>query len=222
MATAMRVRFEDELAGLNEQVLRLGSLARRAVDHSVVALTDADIDLAREVVAEDMTINRMRYDVEAQCYALIATEQPVAGDLRAIVAALIIGTELERIGDHGKKIAGVYLRMAANPRVPSMGDIPRMAVLSLAMLDRALRAFATSDASDGASICQADDQVDRLYKQTFNWLLSTMLETPRVISPATHLLQIAHAKLERVADRSTNIAERVIYSVTGELSDLNV
>lgn len=238
MSTAVRTRFEQGLAELNENVLVLGGLARQAVARSVNALTQGDPELAREVIAGDPGINQIRFDVEKRCYALLATEQPVAGDLRAIVAALIVTTDLERIGDHGKKIARIYLRMLETPRpIPSpparpawpgqadgdlrLGDIPRLAEMALAMLDRSLRALAARDAVEARAVCLADDQVDALYKQTFNVILSYMLENPRLIGPATYLLQVAH-ELERVADRATNIGERVIYAVTGELTDLNV
>jgi len=221
MTTSVRTRFERELTELNESVLGLGSRARQAVARAVSALANGDADLAREVIAGDPGINQARFDVEKRCYALLATEQPVAGDLRVIVAALIVTTDLERIGDHGKKIARIYLRMLETPQPIPLGDIPRMAEMALAMLDRALRALATHDVAEARAVCLADDQVDALYKQTFNVILSYMLENPRLIGAGTHLLQVAH-ELERVADRATNIGERVIYAVTGELADLNV
>jgi phosphate transport system protein len=221
MTTSVRTRFERGLTELNESVLGLGSLARQAVARAVSALVHGDAELAREVIAGDPGINQIRFDVEKRCYALLATEQPVAGDLRAIVAALIVTTDLERIGDHGKKIARICLRMLETPRPIPLGDIPRMAEMALAMLDRALRALASRDVVEARAVCLADDQVDALYKQTFNVILSYMLENPRLIGPGTHLLQVAH-ELERVADRATNIGERVIYAVTGELADLNV
>jgi phosphate transport system protein len=221
MTTAVRSTFEKQLQRLNDHVLKLGTLARQAVASGMLALDEGNIELAREVVAGDLVLNRLRFSIEGQCYALIATEQPVAGDLRAIVAALTIGSDLERIGDHGKRIAKIALRMAETPRPIFMGSIPRMGDLSLAMLDRALRAMVTRDLAEARSICQADDQVDDLYKESFNVLLTRMLDERRAISAGTYLIQVAH-ELERVGDRATNIAERVIYSVTGELADLNV
>jgi phosphate transport system protein len=215
----MRVRFETQLAQLNEDVLRVGGLARQAVARALQTLANRDADLAREVIAADAAINRLRYDVEAECYSLLATEQPVAGDLRVIVSAVV--NDLERIGDHGKKIARTCLRMLEEPRPIPMADIQRMGEMALAMLDRALRAYATRDSAEADAICKADDQVDALYRQTFNVILSYMLENPRLIGAGTHLIQVAH-ELERVGDRATNVAERVIYSATGELVDLNV
>jgi phosphate transport system protein len=217
----VRTRFERELARLEESVLELGSLARQAVTRGLSVLTDGDADLAREVIAGDVSLNQLRYAIEADCYALLVTEQPVAGDMRIIVAALTIVNDLERIGDHGKKIARIYLRMLDDPRPIPLGDVPRLGQMALAMLDRALRALADRDAAEARAVCQADDQVDALYKQTFNVVLSYMLENPRLIGAGTHLLQIAH-ELERVGDHATNVAERVIYTVTGELIELNV
>ena len=165
-------------------------------------------------------MNRMRYDVEAECYTLLATEQPVAGDLRAIVSALTVAQDLERIGDHGKKIARISIRMQQEPKSIPLGDIPRLGEMALALLDRALRAYGSADTVEAKAVCRDDDQVDALYKQTFNVVLSYMVERPRWIGAGTQLLQAMH-EMERVADRATNVAERVIYSVTGELIDLN-
>ena len=220
MAPGVRVHFEQRLAQLNEDVLQLGTLARRAVARGLQALVDADQDLAREVIVEDVSLNRLRFELEGQCYALLATEQPVASDMRAIVAALIIVNDLERVGDHGKMIARIFLRMLEDPRPIALGDIGRLGEMSLTMLDRALRALTSKDVEEAEAICAADDEVDAFYKQTFNVVLSYMLENPRLIGAGTHLLQVAH-ELERVSDRATNVAERVIYTVTGELIDLN-
>jgi phosphate transport system protein len=220
MAPGARARFDEQLSQLTENVLRLGSLAREAVGRSVRALVAGDAELAREVIGSDTAINTLRYEVEQECYFLLATEQPVACDMRVIVSALIVSSDLERIGDHGKKIAQAYLRMLENPRPIPVANIERMATMALAMLDRSLGVYATQNVEEARSVCNADDDVDAFYKQTFNVILSYMLENSRLIGPGTYLLQVAH-ELERVADRSTNVAERVIYSVTGELQDLN-
>jgi phosphate transport system protein len=220
MEPGVRVRFSERLLQLTENVLRLGSLAREAVKGSIQALASGDAEMASEVIAADLTLNTLRFEIERECYFLLATEQPVACDMRSIVSALIVGSDLERIGDHGKKIAQAYLRMLENPRPIPIANIERMAAMALAMVDRALTVYASHDLDEARAICAADDQVDAFYKQTFNVILSYMLENSRLIGPGTHLLQMAH-ELERVADRSTNVAERVIYSVTGELQDLN-
>lgn len=219
--TPARVHFGKQLAQLTADVVHLGSMARHAVAQAIQALVTQDADLAREVIAGDPALNRLRYDIETECYTLLATEQPVAGDLRAIVSALITASDLERIGDHGKKIGRIYLRMQQEAKMLPLGDIPRMSEMALAMLDRVLRVYTTRDTAEAEAICRDDDQVDALYKQTFNVILAAMVEDPRRIGTGTQLIQVLH-ELERVADRSTNVAERVIYSVTGELIDLNM
>jgi phosphate transport system protein len=221
MAPGVRIHFDERLSQLTEDVLRLGSLARDAVRRGVQALVTGDAELAREVIDSDTAINALRYEVEQECYYLLATEQPVARDMRIIVSALTVSSDLERIGDHGKKIAQAYLRMLESPRPIPVTTVERMAAMALAMLDRALDVYVTQDLDEARAVCVADHEVDAFYKQTFNVILSYMLENSRLIGPGTHLLQAAH-ELERVADRSTNVAERVIYSVTGELQDLNV
>ena len=243
MVNSTRIHFNHELLRLQEDVLRLGALARTAVARATQALLQCDPDLAHEVVAADSSINELRFDVEAECYALLAMEQPVAGDMRRIVSMLTVTNDLERIGDHGKKIAKISLRMSETPRwIPSAcsapsgesgalvgavqgalpwGDVQRMCDLSLSMLDQALHSLATDDVVEARAVCAADDQVDALYKQMFNIALTYMLESTRAISAGTYQIQVGH-ELERVADRATNIAERLINATTGELLDLNV
>jgi phosphate transport system protein len=220
MSPQLRIRFDRELLTLQEQVLVMGSRVREAVALSVKALLDGDADLAREVIANDLAINNLRYAIERECYALLAQEQPVAGDMRRIVGALTMVNDLERIGDHGKKIAKICLRMDGTPRPMSFDDVLRLSELALTMLDRGLRALASRDVDEARAVCTDDDRVDAFYKQMFNVALSYMLENSRAIAAGTYLIQVAH-ELERVGDRATNIAERLIYAMTGELIDLN-
>ena len=221
MMTGTRDHFDRELAHLQERILEMGSLAHTAVARGLQAMVDGNADLAHEVIAADAGLNRLRYEIEGECYHLLVTEQPVAGDMRSIVSAVIIVTELERIADHGKKIARTYLRMLDDPRMVPLGDIPRLGEMALGLLDRAMRSVATRDAQEARDVCRADDAVDALYKQAFNLTISYMLENSRQIAAGAHLIGVAH-ELERVGDRATNIAERVIYAVTGELTELNV
>jgi phosphate transport system protein len=220
MSVGVRVHFAKALAQLHANVLELGSRAQRAVASGLTALVNGDADLAREVIAADVNINRLRYDIEFECYSLLVTEQPVASDMRAIVAALTIVNDLERIADHGKKIARTCLRMQEDPRPMPLGEMPALGDLGLAMLARALRAFATRNVAEAEAVCHSDDEADALYKRVFNTIVNQMVADPQQISAGTHLLQIAH-ELERVGDRATNVAERVIYTVTGELIELN-
>ncbi len=206
---------------LNDSVLELGSRARQAVAAGLQAMLENDGELAAEVVAGDVTINGLRYRIEKQCYALLAMEQPVARDMRAIVGAISIANELERIADHGKRIAKICQRTAHDPRLIPLGDIGRMGEAALTMVDRALQALAQRDVAGARAVCASDDQVDAMYKQAFNVALSYMLENSRSINAGTYAIQVGH-ELERIADRATNIAERVIYIDTGELIELNV
>lgn len=219
-AAAIRSRFDRELAQLAEVLLELGSRARQEVARGIEAYVRNDIELAREVVSADTAINELRYRIEEQCYALLALEQPVAGDLRAVVATLISAIEFERMADHGKKLARICLRTAAEPRHIPTDDIVRLGDLVLDMFDQALRAIAARDVEAARAVCRADDRVDACYKQLFNVKLSYMLEDVRAISSGTYQIQVAH-ELERVGDRVTNLAERLIYAVTGEMIDLN-
>jgi phosphate transport system protein len=243
MINGTRVHFKRELLLLQEDVMQLGMLARASVTRAMQALARSDCDLANEVVAADWRINELRFEVESECYELLATEQPVAGDMRRIVSLLTITNDLERIGDHAKKIARISLLVNESqqtslqtagtlpnpPRalsaglqgVPPWGSIHRMCDLSLKMLDEALHSLQANDVDQAYAVCSQDDQVDALYKQMFNVALTYMLENPRAIAPGTYQIQIGH-ELERVADRATNIAERLIYAATGELLDLNV
>jgi phosphate transport system protein len=220
MAMNTRANFDRELLQLREKVLQLGALARAAVTGAMQALVEGDPDLAHEVIAADVNINRLRYDIETECYAPLAMEQPIPRDLRIVSSALMVNVDLERIGDHGKKIARIYLRMLDDPRPIPTGDIPHLREIALTMLDRALRAMTGNDVAEARAVCKTDDEADALYKQAFNVAISHMLENPRLIPAGTHLIQLAH-ELERVADRATNVAERVIYTVAGELVDLN-
>lgn len=220
MTSGIRSHFDRELMRLAERLLELGSRARQNVALGARAFVENDVTLAHEVVSADTSINQLRYEIEEECYVLLAVEQPVAGDLRAIVAALVIANEFERIGDHGKKLARICVRTANDPRPIPLEGIERIVELVLDMLDRVMGALAGRDAAVARAVCASDDQVDAHYKQLFNVTLSYMLENPRAIAAGTYLIQVAH-ELERVGDRATNVAERLIYAVTGELIDLN-
>ncbi len=220
MSTLLRAHFDRELADLRETALMMGWRARQACAAGLQAFLENDLDLVSEVIAGDQGINDLRYQIEQRCYNLLAREQPVAGDMRTIVTTLTIVTEFERIGDHGKKIARICRRTADDPRPIPLDAIGHMGEMALSMLDDALAALAARNPDAARAVSARDDEVDAFYKQTFNVTLSYMLENPRAISAGTHLIQVAH-ELERVADRATNIAERVIYAVSGELVELN-
>jgi len=217
----MRVHFGQMLNKLTSDLLELGSRARGAVARGAQAFVENNPDLANDVISEDYTTNDMRYAIEQECYRLLAMEAPVVGDLRAIVAGLIVSIELERIADHGKKLAKITLRSRDLARPMPMDGLVRMSELAVEMLDRSMEAIARRDPEIAREVIAMDDALDALYKQLFNVTLSYMLEQNRAIGIGTYIIEAAH-ELERVGDRATNIAERVIYVITGQLADQNV
>ncbi len=215
-----RELFDQQLADLRDDILRLGETAKTAIGLSVQALKEQDQDLARQVIAGDEVINTERYDLEEQCLKLIATQQPTAGDLRAIVAAIHIVTELERIGDYASGIAELAIRLAHKPMLKPLIDVPRMTKIDQEMIHASLEAYFKNDPDLALETAKRDAEIDQLYDQIYRELLTYMLEDPRSITRATHLLWVAH-KLERIADRATNICERVIFMTTGEFKELS-
>ena len=173
------------------------------------------------MVKEDDIIDQKRFDLEERCIELIATQQPLAGDLRILITVLHVAVELERMGDYAEGIAKISLMMGDEPPLKPLIDIPRMADLSAGMLRRSLDAFVNRDVVSAMAVCDDDDKVDDLYDQVYRELLTYMLEDSGAIRRATYLLWVAH-NLERIADRTTNIAERVIFLVTGKLTEINV
>jgi phosphate transport system protein len=216
----VRQAFEEQIRELMEDLLAMGQMVADSIEQSIQALTRQDEALARQVIAFDDEINAAQHDIDETCLVLIATQQPMAGDLRAILAASNIATELERMGDYTEGIAKLALKLADQPLLKPLIDIPRMAEQGRHMLMASLEAFARQDVEAARQIGQADDTVDALYDQVYRELLVYMMQDPRTITQATYLLWIAH-NLERIADRTTNIAERVIFLDSGEIVDLN-
>lgn len=216
-----RTAFERQLAEIQEDMLVLANMVEDAVERAIQALRNRDTGLARQIIADDTKINHKRYETEEKCLELMATQQPLASDLRTIVAVLHIIVDLERMGDHAEGIAKIALMLADEPPLKPYIDIPRMAQVASRMLLGSLEAFKHRDAARARSICDEDDEVDALYDQVYRELLTFMLQDPRTIQRATHLIWVAH-NLERVADRVTNICERVVYLVEGKYEDLNI
>ena len=216
-----RATFDRELHKLQDEVLVLGSMVEKAIIRSVEALKERDQDAAREIIEGDREINAKRFEIEDACLFLVASQQPLAEDLRLIAAVLEIVTDLERMGDHAKGIAEINLMMGDEPLVKPLIDVPRMAQIGVEMLRGSMDAFVRRDADLAFRIANRDDEVDQLYNQVYNELLTVMLSNPRTISGATFLLWVAH-NLERIADRATNICERVIFTVTGHMEEINV
>jgi phosphate transport system protein len=215
-----RESFELELQRLQDELLVLGSMVEKAIIGSVDTLKRRDLEGARRLIAEDRILNEKRFAIEAEVLALIATQQPMASDLRTIAAVLEIDTELERIGDYAKGIAKINLMMGEKPLLKPLIDIPLMATKARDMLHRALEAFVQRDVDLARAIPNEDDVVDALYNQVYRELLTYIMADPHTIGQATHLLWVAH-NLERAADRVINICERVVFTVTGELMEMD-
>ena len=216
-----REGFERDLRGLQDEVLVLGSMVEKAIDRSMEALKKRDLELAKQVIADDVRVNQSRFDIEEKCIELIVTQQPMASDLRIIVAVLNIIVDLERIGDHAEGVAKIALMLGDEPPLKPLIDLPRMAQKTQDMLRRSLDAFIARDAQAARQICGEDDEVDGLYDQVFRELLSFMAEDPRTITRATRLIWVAH-NLERSADRVSNICERVVFVATGKMEEIGV
>ncbi|MDZ4278509.1 MAG: phosphate signaling complex protein PhoU [Dehalococcoidia bacterium] len=216
-----RVTFEKHLAEVQEDMLTLASMVETAITRGVEALRERNIELARRVIEDDRRINEKRYDIEERCLELIATQQPLASDLRTIVATLHITVDLERMADHAEGIARVAIMLADEAPLKPYVDIPRMAELASSMLIASIDAFKDRDAAWARRICDQDDEVDALYDKVYRDLIGHVIEQPHAIERATHLTWVAH-NLERIADRATNICERVVYLVEGRIQELNV
>ena len=216
-----RESFNRHLQELQDDVLVLGSMVGKAIERSMEALKKRDLELARQVIADDKIINQKRFDIEEKCIELIITQQPMASDLRIIVAVLNIIVDLERIGDHAEGNAKIAVMIGDEPPLKPLVDLPRMAQKTEEMLRRSLDAFVGHDAEAARKISDEDDEVDHLYDQVFRELLTFMAEDSKTITRATSLIWVAH-NLERSADRVTNICERVIYVVTGKMTEMGV
>ena len=216
-----REQFIRELEAVQNSMLVMASMVEKAIQRSVHALKTRDIKLAQEVIDDDFKINQQRFGIEEQCLLIITTQQPVASDLRIIAAVLNIITDLERMGDHAEGIAKIAIMIGDEPPLKPLVDIPRMEELSRSMLRRSMDAFVVRDAEAAKAIGAEDDVIDNLYEQIYRELLTFMMADPGTINRATHLLWVAH-NLERIADRVTNICERVIFLVTGRMDEINV
>ena len=216
-----RKTFRENMKALEKEIIVQGEMVNEALYRSVDALRNLDITKAEKVIKDDQLINRKRWDIEEKCINLLATQQPVATDLRELIAVLSISTDLERMGDHAEGIAKIAIMHGNNPLIKPLVDIPRMAEKASDMLTRSIDAFINRDAETAKAICEEDDEVDALYDQTYRELLTFMTEDPTKITRATYLLWAAH-NLERIADRVTNICERIVFLITGTMDEIKV
>ena len=215
-----RDQFERELQELQSEMLEMASKVEKAIVDAVNILAYRDMDGARALIARDREINQQRFDIEAQCLVVVATQQPMASDLRIIAAILFIVNELERIGDYAKGIAKINLRIPPGPLLKPLLDLPRMAEITRDMLYRAMDAFVRRDVVLARAIPRQDDQVDALFEHVNQELLQLIIADPGVTEQANLLMWAAH-NLERAADRVTNLCERTLFTVTGEFVELD-
>jgi phosphate transport system protein len=216
-----RESFDRALQKLLDQVLVLGSMVEQAVQSSLDALKGRDLNAAQRIYHADQNVNEKRYQIETEAITLIATQQPMARDVRLLAAILEIITELERIGDYAKGICKINLLLSDAEIDPAIfADLQRMADLGLGMLRRALDAFVNLDTTTAKQIPNEDDQVDALYNHVYRNLINEMSSTPTSIDRANHMMWAAH-NLERMADRVTNICERIVYVATGQMKELD-
>ena len=215
-----RARFTAELRAIQDDVVSLGGMVGTAIEQAVEALRARDTDWARLISHNDVAINKRRFAIEERCMKLLAMQAPLAADLRFIASVLNIITDLERMGDHAEGICKINIMLGAEPLVKPLIDIPRMADLSRNMLQRSLEALVARDVEKAKRVALEDDAVDALHDQVVRELISFMIEDPRTIQRALYLTWVSH-NLERIADRVTNICERVVFIVTGEMEEIN-
>jgi phosphate transport system protein len=215
----LRKTFENDIQQLKDELLLMGSMVEQQTLDAVEALKKRDLEAARRIYAADAKINEKRFAIENQVMILIATQQPMAHDLRLLASILEVSAELERMGDYAKGMATINVRMGDESLLKPLIDVPRMAQIASSMLHRALTAFVNEDAEIAKAIPEEDDEVDALYNQVYRELMTFVMKDPKTIDRANYLLWAAH-NLERMADRVTNICERTIFIVTGEIKEI--
>jgi phosphate transport system protein len=217
----MSVGFRKGFQEIQDKVLTMGDMVAKETNRSIEALKKRDLKMAHQVIANDAKIDELRFAIEDRCIELVATKKPTTNDLRVIVAVLSIITELERIGDYAEGIARIVVMIGDEPPLKPLIDIPRMAELTIEMIEKSLKSFVTRDVELAKHVVTMDTAVDGLYDQVFRELLTFMMVDPKTINRATRLIWVAH-NLERAADRVTNICERVVFTVTGKMEELEV
>jgi phosphate transport system protein len=216
-----RQLYEQELVELADSVIALGSMAEKAFLDSMEALRDGDAEWSKKIIEDDLAINAKRFEIEDRCLFIIASQGPVATDLRNLASILYITTDLERIADHAEGIAKINVLMGDEPLPRRLGYIPSMADRAVAMLRDSMKVFLERDIDGARQVCNADDEVDRLQDAVYDECIQAMIADPSTIQRNTYLLWTAH-NIERIADRCTNICERVIYTATGRMQEINV
>lgn len=219
-SVAPRETLDRQIRELQDDILLLGSMVEQATVEAVDALKRRDLEASQRIYAGDKEINEKHMQIEADCLTVIATQQPVARDMRMLASILEVNTELERMGDYAKGIARINIMIGEEKLLKPLIDVPRMAEIAVDMLHRALGAFVASDVDQAREIPKDDDEVDDLYNQVHRELITYMIADPSTIDRGNYLLWVAH-NLERMADRVTNICERIIFVATGKLLELD-
>jgi phosphate transport system protein len=217
----MRESFVEHINGLNQDVVAMGEMVATAIRRSVEVLGSQDIEKAKQIINDDLLVNKKRWQIEEKCINLIALQQPVATDLRDIIAVLNIVTELERMGDYAEGIAKIAVMLGNEPLVVPLILIPKMAEKANSMLKKSIQALVSRDAKAATAICNEDDEVDKLYDEAYHDLLMRMIKDPTLVPKVTPLIWATH-NIERIADRVTNICERIIFLATGFMPQVNV
>jgi phosphate transport system protein len=213
--------FSEGFQEIQDKVLAMGDMVAKEINRSIEALKKRDLKMAHQIIANDAKIDELRFAIEDRCIGLVAKQKPTTNDLRVIVAVLSIITELERIGDYAEGNARIVVMIGDEPPLKPLIDIPRMAELTTEMIDKSLKSFVTRDVELAKHVVTMDNVVDGLYDQVFRELLTFMMVDPKTINRATRLIWVAH-NLERAADRVTNICERVVFTVTGKMEEIEV
>jgi phosphate transport system protein len=216
----VRHSFHAQMADLQREIVRMGQLVAEMIDNATLSLARQDTDLAARVIQEDDEIDQLLIQIEMKSFQLMALQQPMARDLRALGTGLKLVTDLERMADHATDIAKVTLKLAGEPLVKPLVDIPRMAARAQQMTREALDAYVRQDEAAARAMIEMDDEIDGLYRAIFDELVELMQKDPSVVRQATYLLHVAMS-LERIGDHATNLGEWTIYLLTGELEELN-
>lgn len=219
----IRQRFEKQLTELREDVLKMGSMVEEELQMALDSLDNLSMEQAQMVFAADSAVNQARFDIEEKCFALIVTQQPAARDLRAIVSVMNMIVDLERMGDQAKGIAKVIPHMVESPTIPRPLELKDMGGLVGKMLNQTMTAYANDNVDLAREVAKQDDEVDALYARVFTQIMENMAKTknPDKIEATYETLRVAR-ELERFGDLATNLAERIIYMVTGSLQEINI
>ena len=213
-----RSLLDKELAQIRENIIQLGDMVDKAIEKAMMAMSDHNMSMAQEVISGDEEVNLLRYEIEQECLRVLATQQPAAVDLRTVIAAIHLTIELERIGDHASGIARLVERLDREEEIDSLHKLPKMAKRARQMVHEGITAFINRDAALAHAMIKQDDKIDKQYKRLFRETLDEMKDD-QYIRRATFLLWTGH-NLERIGDRATNMAERVIFMVTGEFVEV--